>query len=387
MQVTIRAIIDADDALIETVRTANQACQHCLDVGFKHKVFNKTRLHHLTYKNLRALYPKLNSSLVTAVRDQASDMLKRQKLKRHSTKRSLSSVRLNHNTFRYYDATNEIGLSTIAGRKRYAVRIPSYFRQYPLTSITAANISIKKNKAFVFLVTDIPDVKIHKPKNVVGIDRGAYNPAVTSDACFFDSKRLRAIKGRYRYLRGALQRAGTRSAKRHLRKLSGRERRFVADTNHVISKKIVNGNGDAFGLERLSVMAMKMRAKRMRVRENRLIGNWSPAQLAFFIEYKARRAGKGVIYVNSAYTSQCCNRCGDIRKPNRKGREFRCCVCGFCLHSDLNAARNIATLAKGVCGRLSVNEPIVTRNDAYGCPRDVLQQSVVASPAFLMRGS
>jgi transposase len=57
------------------------------------------------------------------------------------------------------------------------------------------------------------------------------------------------------------------------------------------------------------------------------------------------------------------------------------------LHSDLNAARNIATLAKGVSGRLSVNEPIVTRNEAYGCPRDILQRSVVASPAFLMRGS
>ncbi len=59
---------------------------------------------------------------------------------------------------------------------------------------------------------------------------------------------------RYTGLRAVLQRVGSESAKRHLRKLSGRETRFKKQTNHVISKKIVavaEGTKRAIALEDL----------------------------------------------------------------------------------------------------------------------------------------
>lgn len=80
-------------------------------------------------------------------------------------------------------------------------------------------------------------------------------------------------------------------------------------------------------------------------------------------DYSGIRLNHNTLKVFSHYTSQACSVCGDIRRTNRKGRIFKCCVCGFTLHSDLNASRNIAFLAKGKISRLHVNQPIVACDD------------------------
>ncbi|MGC8630232.1 MAG: zinc ribbon domain-containing protein, partial [Thermoplasmata archaeon] len=53
-----------------------------------------------------------------------------------------------------------------------------------------------------------------------------------------------------------------------------------------------------------------------------------------FIEYKAKDAGKDVVYVNPKHTSQNCSRCGYTDKNNRHGSVFKCNNCGSIkLHS------------------------------------------------------
>jgi IS605 OrfB family transposase len=385
MNVAIRAEVIGDDDLINTIRLSNQACQECINIGMKEHTFNKARLHQLTYKVTRKAHPELNSSLVTAVRDQASDMLKRLKFKTKPFKKQTSSVRLNHNTFKLLPDSKIVSLSTINGRKKYVVKIPTYFAKYNFNNSSSARIRTKKGRVFLDIIVEVITPKLKKIKRIIGIDRGVYNPAVTSDNTFFNSRKLREVKGRYKHLKGCLQRAGTRSAKRHLQRLAGRERRFVADMNHCISKAIVNKDCDAIALEKLKIGSMKKKGKTSK-NLRRLIGNWSAKQLLSFIQYKAEMLGKSVLLVNSHYTSQACNRCGDIRKANRKGRFFQCRVCGYSLHSDLNASRNIACLAKGKTSRLSVNQPIVTC-DELKASREELRASIVTSSAFLMRGS
>lgn len=67
-----------------------------------------------------------------------------------------------------------------------------------------------------------------------------------------------------------------------------------------------------------------------------------------------------VIYVKPNYTSQDCSECGFRKKSNRKGNKFKCGRCGFELHSDLNASRNIANNGISNISRLDVNQPKVT---------------------------
>ena len=252
----------------------------------KAKTFNKTRLHQLTYAIIRKAHPKLNSSLVTAVRDQASDMLKRLKLKIKPTKKQDSSIRLNHNTFKFFLDSKIASISTINGRQKYAVKIPPYFQKYDFKTSESARIRTKKRRIFLDIIAEIKTPNKLAVKKIVGIDRGVYHPAVTSDNTFFNSRKLREVKGRYKYLKSCLQRAGTHSAKRHLSKIAGRERRFVADVNHCISKAVVNKDCGTIALEELKTSKMK-RKKKTRKKTRSLIGSWSPRQLLGFIQYKA----------------------------------------------------------------------------------------------------
>ncbi len=110
-------------------------------------------------------------------------------------------------------------------------------------------------------------------------------------------------------------------------------------TNHVIAKKIVNLPYDVFVLEDLK--SSKMRNKGNGRKFNRKLGNWSLYQLKKFIEYKAEELGKIVMYADPKYTSQRCSKYAYIDKNNRKGLTFKCKQCGFEIHADLNASRNI----------------------------------------------
>ena len=200
----------------------------------------------------------------------------------------------------------------------------------------------KTNRIFIMVQVNIPDKEVIKKEDVkvLGMDRGIKNIAVLS--MFFNSKHLREVKGRYQYLKRKLQHLGTHSAHRKLRKLSGRERRFVRDVNHVISKKIVSLPYDVFALEALNPAYMRENGHGSRFRK--MLGSWSPAELQSFMEYKAVYAGKITVYINPKHTLQRCSRCGYIDKNNRYGSSFKCKNCDFELNADLNASRNIEVL-------------------------------------------
>jgi IS605 OrfB family transposase len=136
---------------------------------------------------------------------------------------------------------------------------------------------------------------------VVGIDRGIVNIAVCSDNTFYDSKKVKNTRAEYAHLRKELQSKGTKSAKRKLKRLAGKERRFVTDVNHCISKQIVNSDYTVFALEDLSkIRVQKRRGKQF----NHKLNNWSFYQLEQFIRYKAEALGKHTLLVDARYTSQ-----------------------------------------------------------------------------------
>jgi putative transposase len=80
---------------------------------------------------------------------------------------------------------------------------------------------------------------------------------------------------------------------------------------------------------------------------------WSFRQLEEFIVYKSALAGVPVVFVDPAYTSQTCSKCGSRHKPN--GKVFVCPDCGHRDHRDANAAFNIAAKAIGA-NRLLLSE-------------------------------
>ena len=70
--------------------------------------------------------------------------------------------------------------------------------------------------------------------------------------------------------------------------------------------------------------------------------DWPYYDLQQKIEYKAKEQGIDVVYINPAYTSQRCSKCGCIHEQNRNGQEFICLECGYKANADFNASQNIA---------------------------------------------
>lgn len=348
---TIKLKLPYDRSLIETGEQFRSACHIVLDYGFSAKTFNKNKLNKGTYREVRERIPTLPSGLVQTARDTASESLKRTELEKRIRKKSLT-VRYDKRTFKFYPDSHTISLTTVAGRLVFPVAHSPLIEKYR-GKYTNAQLAIDRvhKQIHVMVQVEIPDRVVEKEGEVrvLGIDRGIKNIAVLSDNSFFNSRHLREVKGRYQYLRKKLQHSGTRSAHRRLREISGRERRFVRDVNHVISKRIADMPFNLFAIEDLH--SAKMRGGNGK-KFNRKIGSWAPYQLEQFLNYKAEDRGKMVIAVDPKFTSQKCSKCGFVNRGNRKGPKFHCLNCGFEIHADLNASRNIGVLGKSEYFRL-----------------------------------
>jgi IS605 OrfB family transposase len=363
MQRTITLKLRNNPALADTIRQFNECCNFFLRAGYGAKSYSKKVVQSLCYREARRGWPSLQSSLVQGARDCACDMLKREKLEKLPVKKPSSSARFNQRTFKAYLSSGALSIATVAGRQRIALSVPRYFLRYSDGDVVSLRIRSLKGTIYADLVVQLADAPVadkmwKEPLRVLGIDRGVVNAAVASNGVFFSSAALRGVRGRYAWLRGRLQAAGTRSARRHLKRLSGRERRFQANANHLIAKQVAAMDYDALALERLQIR----REGRLGRGFNRMLGGWAYAQLEAFLRYKCEETGKIVVLVPPQSTSRLCSRCGSIGRRYRS--TFSCQSCGILLNADLNAARNIAQRGTTLLGRLTVNQPIVAGSDA-----------------------
>ena len=162
------------------------------------------------------------------------------------------------------------------------------------------------------------------------------------------------VRYRHRRLRAKLQSKGTKSARRRLKKLAGKERRFAANTNHTISKRIVTAarHRTRDSLEDLSGIRERVTVRRA---QRATLHSWSFFQLRSFVEYKAQLVGVPVVAVGPAgyYLAHLPN-LRAIDKRNRPSQgTFSCVACGYSGLADHIAAVNISR-------RAAVNPPYVS---------------------------
>jgi IS605 OrfB family transposase len=194
---------------------------------------------------------------------------------------------------------------------------------------------------------NIPEVEPVQTGSLMSADLGENNLATTSNGTIFGGGSLRNTRDRFLSRRRKLQSNGSTSARRCLKRISGKEHRHVKDTNHVVSKAIiaeaVRIGAKQIVLEDLTNIRSRIKGnKRMRSRLHR----WSWDELQKFVEYKAQARGIGILYVNPAYTSQTCSKCLELGV--RRKHRFRCPSCGSQQHSDRNAAINLLRLGESV---------------------------------------
>ena len=72
------------------------------------------------------------------------------------------------------------------------------------------------------------------------------------------------------------------------------------------------------------------------------------------LSFKAACAGRSVIAVNPAFTSQTCSGCGVVVQKGLSVRWHSCPDCGTSLHRDHNAAKNIERLGQSLRGGVAL---------------------------------
>lgn len=348
-----------------TVEAYTKAFNSVCQVGWNDNDSNGVSLHNKTYSDTREYLP---SQLAVSARMKATEAIKavktrlKKKLKATCPQAKQASIRYDARSYNVWFNRNELSLLTIGGRIKILVSVPEYFKQYIGWKRCSADLFIRKNKVFLNIIFSKEVSDPESTDKVVGIDRGIKKLAVTSENQFFGGGQVTKVSKRYEKIRGALQSCGSKSAKRHLQKISKKENRFRSDTNHVITKRIVESleSGTVIALEDLTGIRQNVR---LRKKQRKDLHKWNFFQFEQFLTYKAEARGMTIEYVDARYTSQKCSVCGYISRSNRQHQAiFKCKHCGFSLNADLNASRNIKqNYLDAICspGSGSVNNRIV----------------------------
>ncbi len=201
---------------------------------------------------------------------------------------------------------------------------------------------IEVGPKYIYVAVTVPEQVLIQPEGYLGVDLNTTGHAAivanpTTGKVWKLGKKCEHIHKKYLNHRKTLQKAG---AYKLVKKVKDRERRIVRDTNHKISRKLVNLAQQAHcGLKMEQLTGIRQTAKSTRSFRYSL-HSWSFYQLQQMIEYKTKLLGIPVVYVDPAYTSQTCSRCGHI--GHRSDKAFACPQCGQVEHADVNAAFNIA---------------------------------------------
>jgi putative transposase len=377
VQRTIRIQLDPTQAqaaaLAETSRQFTAVFNIVCAYGWQQSEKNGIELHRALYYPLKAEYPALVSDLHIQARVKATEAIKSALALRRAGRKvsqpcsDACPPRYNLHTYQVDWESRMVRMSLVGGRQTLRFGIPDYSAKYAGKPPDTADLIERDGRWWLHVVVTVPAPIVSWSDQVVGVDLGISRPAVTSTNRFLGKKAWKAIEGRLFHLKRALQKKATRSAKRHLKRVRSRQRRFRRDCDHVLSKQIVQSAepGARIVLENLKDIRKRMKAKR-RSQTKRRMHSWSFAQLKGFIGYKAEEWGCTVAGVDPRHTSQMCSCCGHVARTNRRSQSvFICRQCGYDLNADLNAARNIAAKyhadgGKPAVGGLHVNQPIVS---------------------------
>ena len=337
--------------LLEQVRSAYNECTHIIcgsDVPLDIK-----SVHNAVYSHIREAYPKLTSNAVIAIYRTAMASIRSIRSNGHKDARIPEKTQLCHklNRFLYSHLSAEgIMLTTNTKRIRSHITFKTYprlqemFKKYVPGDPT---IFVRDDKFYMSIPFKVPEVPLAND-NCIGVDLGERRFAITSDGIVFNDREYNARRRRLRYLKRCLQKKGTKSARKHKRKLSMKECNQSTDMCRRMANDIIGStNASIIVLEDLSHIkknTSKTNEGFKKTNHNRRIGQVPFYKFKQILSYKALLNGKRVETVSPFMTSQTDCTTGK-KNGTRQNRRFYSSS-GTVFDADWNAAINIARKSK-----------------------------------------
>lgn len=271
VRATAKIRIEPRQEIMKTLELYKQGLQYCVDIAWGMRIRNNVQLHPFVYTKLRETLP---SQIAIGCIKQACGIVKKAK-----SNPIINKVSIRYNFPRSASfKDNILSISTIEGRVKVPFEVPDCYKEYFSWGVRESLLIIDKIGRCFFLFTFQSSIETNTRSNiqkrVLGVDAGIFNLATTSERRFYGGKHIRHLRKKRDKLVSELQSKCTKSARRKLRKISGRWKRFMAKTNHEISKSIVSNlnNGDVIVMENLTNI-------RKAAKYNKWIHKWAFRQL------------------------------------------------------------------------------------------------------------
>ena len=264
----------------------------------KPQITSKTTIQNLVYQDLRSLFG-LSANLAVRACARVGANRKTAKQKNKPVKFfKPTSADYDARIFAFRQKDWTVSLTLCDGREHIKLDVGNYQRgKLKGKKPTSAQLCKHRDGSYyihIQIKDEVPEPL--KPTNVIGVDFGRRDIAVTSNGDKWDGKQITEVRDRYAKVRASLQQKaskGTRStrrrARRILQRLSGRERRFQQWLNHQISYRLIQqakANKAAVAIENLTGIRERTNSQPRNKVERRRSNSWSFYQLRSFLEYK-----------------------------------------------------------------------------------------------------
>lgn len=330
------------DLLLKTIKEANAVCNTISEIAWEKKVFNQFKIHNEVYHTLKGSSNLSAQVLVRCISKVADAYKLDRKVKR--TFKPLGSITYDSRILSYKGDT--VSIWSVGGRLKmpFVCHNPNYLPYIK----GEADLLYRKGKFYLFQTVDVVEDDVKDVEEFIGVDFGLTDITVTSDGIKHSAEWLNQYREKRQKVRSSIQRKGTRSSKRLLKRLSGKERTTATILNHTISKSLVqSAKEQSKGIAIEDLTNIRFTSKRRNKKFRTKLGRWNFGQLRSFLEYKSLLNGVQLVVVEPAYTSQTCSCCNHIGK--RTNKVFKCtnqnCEVDV-LDSDYNASLNIASLGR-----------------------------------------
>lgn len=357
MKITLRLRLfpsaEQEAKLLDTMRKFNAACNAASKVAYEKQIANKHLLQKLIYQDLRREFG-IPADMAIRVIARVCDAYKTNPEKQRRF-RELGSVSYSYGKNYGYKGVDRVSLQVCpVGREVVPFVMGEYQSKRFGYAKGQAQLLLVRNKWYLYVSVEYPEPEAESVAAYLGIDMGIANLATDSTGERHSGADVERHRKRHLESRRTRQSRGTKSCRRRLRKMAGRQRRYQAHVNHEISKRIVSKAKAlhlGIAIENLKGIREdteeKIAKKKITVslEDRRKWPNWSFGILQKFIIYKAAMAGVPVVKVPVKGTSSSCSVCGFDDKQNRQSQlRFKCrnIRCGHRANADVNAACNIA---------------------------------------------
>ena len=345
LKIKLELTTEAAQSLLKTQAAYVVALNKTSEVAFAQHVFNSVALHHITYKDVRAL-TGLPANLACSARCIVAEAYKRDNSIQHKWKPT-AAMRYDARTLTVKPEQGFATLTTLDGRIRVSLILAEYHRQYLNGSweIEPTATVLRKGSVWYLHMIATKDIPDTEGDGVIGVDSGIVRVATVSTGKVFKGGKIKQIRERRFKQRRSLQSARhkSRAQRKLLQRLAGREKRAVDHLLWNVANGIVD---EALKVGASEIAFEDLKGIRSRVRwakKQRLINHgWPFASLMQKTAHVGSKVGVRKVEVEAPGTSKTCNRCGHCDKANRKSQSLFVCV--QCLHknnADDNASLNI----------------------------------------------